>query len=210
MKLQTEYAVLGMVGTNCYFVCNKETNETIIIDPADNAADIKNWHTYHEKKPVAILLTHGHFDHMMAAGELRDAYDIPVYAAKAEEALLGNPMLNLSGKWTRTPATLKADHWLYGGETLELAGFAVEVIATPGHTAGGLSFYIKDEAVLYSGDTLFSGSYGRVDFPTSSMRDMVTSIQDKLLVLPEETAVYPGHGEATEIGIEKRYNPLSR
>ena len=207
-KLRTECAVLGMVSTNCYFAGNAETNETIIIDPADDASAIKNWCLNNRKKPVAILLTHGHFDHMMAADELRKEFSIEVYASEAEEELLGNPLDNLSGRWS-SPATLKADVLLKDGQLLELAGFRIRAIGTPGHTKGGMCYYFEEEGVLFSGDTLFNGSYGRVDFPTSSMSEMKNSIREKLLVLPEETAVYPGHGDATTIGYEKAYNPLA-
>ena len=105
--------------------------------------------------------------------------------------------------------TLKADVELEDGQELFLAGFRIQVIATPGHTAGGLCYYLPEENTLFSGDTLFLGSYGRVDFPTSSMADMKRSVKEKLLVLPEDTTVFPGHGEATTIGYEKMYNPLA-
>ena len=201
-------AVLGMVRTNCYFLIDQETNEVLIIDPADDAAAIRNWCLNNGKKPKAILLTHGHFDHMLAAGELRESLGVKIYAGEGELELLNNASWNLSASWDR-PAVLQADEWVKDGEVLSLAGFQITVIATPGHTAGGVSYYLPEEQVLFSGDTLFSGSYGRVDFPTSSMSQMVHSVRDKLLVLPEDTVVYPGHGEATTIGQEKRYNPLA-
>lgn len=201
-------AVLGMVRTNCYFLINQETDEVLIIDPADDAAAIRNWCLNNRKKPAAILLTHGHFDHMLAAGELRESFGIKIYVGDGEQELLNNASWNLSAAWS-SPAVLQADEFVKDGEILSLAGFQITVIATPGHTAGGISYYLPEEQVLFSGDTLFSGSYGRVDFPTSSMSQMAHSVRDKLLVLPEDTVVYPGHGEATTIGQEKRYNPLA-
>ncbi len=208
-KLQIECAVLGMISTNCYFLINTETNETIIVDPADNASDIRNWCRNNGRKPAAILLTHGHFDHMLAADALRNEFSVRIYAAEAERELLSDPAANLSGQWSR-PAVLKADEYLTDGQVLELAGFQIRAILTPGHTAGGMCYYLEEEGVLISGDTLFQGSYGRVDFPTSSMSEMGRSVRDKLLVLPEDTAVYPGHGESTTIGYEKAYNPLAQ
>ncbi len=208
-KLQVASAALGMLGTNCYFLNNTETGETVIVDPADEAMSIKNWCINERKKPAAVLLTHGHFDHMLAADELRKAFDIKIYAGEAEKELLGNASWNLSGLWS-SPMTLKADEFLSDGQVLSMAGFEIRVIATPGHTAGGVSYYLADEGVLLSGDTLFAGSYGRVDFPTSSMGELAHSVREKLLALPEETVVYPGHGESTTIRYEKAYNPLTQ
>lgn len=208
-KLQIASAALGMLSTNCYFLNNTETGETILVDPADEAVSIKNWCINNGKKPVAVLLTHGHFDHMLAADALRKEFGIKIYVGEDEKELLENAVWNLSAMWS-SPATLKADEFLSGGQLLKLAGFEIRVIATPGHTAGGVSYYLADEGVLLSGDTLFAGSYGRVDFPTSSMAELARSIREKLLTLPEETVVYPGHGEATTIKYEKAYNPLTQ
>ena len=219
-KLKIECAVLGMISTNCYFLNNTQTEETVIVDPADSARSIYDWCLNNRRKPAAILLTHGHFDHMKGAEELRDLFNgrntsgdtdgrIKIYAAEKEREVLENAEYNLSGKWT-SPITLKADEFLKDGQKLSLAGFEIEVIATPGHTAGGLCYYIPEEQVLVSGDTLFAGSYGRVDFPTSSMSDLARSIRERLLVLPEDTVVYPGHGESTTIQYERAHNPLTQ
>ena len=189
-RIRIEGAVLGMLGTNCYFINNTETNEVIIVDPADNADSIRDWCLSNKKEPVAVLLTHGHYDHMLAE-------------------LLEDASMNLSAMWSR-PVTLKADVFLKDGEILHMAGVDIQVMATPGHTAGGLCYYVEEEGVLFSGDTLFAGSYGRTDFPTSSMAALARSVREKLLVLPEDTTVYPGHGESTTIGYERAYNPLSR
>ncbi len=207
-KLRIRRAVLGMLETNCYFAENTETGETLIVDPADDWEAIKAWCLGNGRKPAAILLTHGHFDHMLAADALRREFSIEICAGLAERELLGNPSYNLSAVWSR-PVTLEADRYLTDGQILSLAGFSVQVIATPGHTVGGVCYYLKEDGVLFSGDTLFAGSYGRVDFPTSSMADMARSVREKLLCLPEETIVYPGHGESTDIRAEKQYNPLA-
>ena len=189
-------AVLGMVRTNCYFLINRETDEALIIDPADDAAAVRDWFLNNQN------------GHILAAEELRKRFDIKIYAGDGEQELLENASWNLSASWS-SQVVLHADEFVKDGEILSLAGFQIRVIATPGHTAGGVSYYLPEEQILFSGDTLFAGSYGRVDFPTSSMSQMVHSVRDRLLVLPEDTVVYPGHGEATTIGQEKRYNPLA-
>lgn len=208
-RIRIEGAVLGMLGTNCYFINNTETNEVIIVDPADNADSIRDWCLSNKKEPVAVLLTHGHYDHMLAADQLRRDFSVKIYAAEVEKELLEDASMNLSAMWSR-PVTLKADVFLKDGEILHMAGVDIQVIATPGHTAGGLCYYVEEEGVLFSGDTLFAGSYGRTDFPTSSMAELARSVRERLLVLPEDTTVYPGHGESTTIGYERAYNPLSR
>ena len=208
-RIRIEGAVLGMLGTNCYFINNTETNEVIIVDPADNADSIRDWCLSNKKEPVAVLLTHGHYDHMLAADQLRRDFSVKIYAAEVEKELLEDASMNLSAMWSR-PVTLKADVFLKDGEILHMAGVDIQVMATPGHTAGGLCYYVEEEGVLFSGDTLFAGSYGRTDFPTSSMAALARSVRERLLVLPEDTTVYPGHGESTTIGYERAYNPLSR
>ena len=208
MKSKIEQMVLGMVSTNTWFLMNEENKELLIIDPADEAERIKRKISQMGGIPKAVLLTHGHFDHMMAADNLRETYNIPVYAYESEKALLENPGANLSGAWA-SPHILCADQWVKDGEKLDLAGMHLQVFHTPGHTAGSCCYYLQEEAVLFSGDTLFAGSVGRTDFPTSSTRDMRESLHRLLAELPEETRVCPGHNEETTIGYEKRYNPFA-
>lgn len=208
MKSKIEQMVLGMVSTNTWFLMNEENKELLIIDPADEAERIQRKISQMGGIPKAVLLTHGHFDHMMAADNLRETYDIPVYAYESEKALLENPGANLSGAWA-SPHVLHADQWVKDGEKLDLAGMHLQVFHTPGHTAGSCCYYLQEEAVLFSGDTLFAGSVGRTDFPTSSTGDMRESLHRLLAELPEETRVCPGHNEETTIGYEKRYNPFA-
>ena len=128
-------------------------------------------------------------------------------AMDAEREVLEDPAKNLTGMSGKS-LSLKADRFFKDGEEIRMAGFSIRVIHTPGHTAGGCCYYFPDEGVLFSGDTLFAESIGRTDFPTGSMGTLVRSIQEKLFGLPDETKVYPGHGEETQIRWEKRYNPL--
>lgn len=207
-KAVIEQQVLGMVSTNTWFLKNKETGSLLIIDPADRADLIERKAARMEGKPEAILLTHGHFDHMMAAEELREKYKIPVLALEEERQLLAHPGYNLSSAWADA-CTLKADRWLKEGEELELAGFRIRVLHTPGHTAGSCCYYLEEEGVLFSGDTLFAGSVGRTDLPTSSGRQMRESLHRLLEELPADTRVCSGHGEETSIAYEKRYNPFA-
>ena len=204
---QIEWMVLGMVSTNTYLVKNQDTGELLIIDPADAAGKIQEKIGQMEGRPAAILLTHGHFDHMLAADALRSAYDIPVYACIQEKDLLKNARYNLSASWA-SPHVMEADRYLADGETFREAGFEIRLLHTPGHTEGSCCYYLPEEAVLFSGDTLFAGSVGRTDFPTSSGADMRKSLQRLLSELPADTRVCPGHGEETTIAYEKRYNPF--
>ncbi len=207
-QMKLEYLVLGMVGTNCYIIQNADTNELIFVDPADNAQELIRRAEKMGGTPAAILLTHGHFDHILAADELRKKYNIPVYAHELEEEVLEHASLNLSGSWG-TAYTMQADRLVKEGDVLELAGFEIRVLHTPGHTQGSCCYFFPNEQVLVSGDTLFAQSYGRVDFPTSSPSDMRSSISRLLSELPDDTAVLPGHEMTTSIAMEKRYNPLA-
>lgn len=154
----------------------------------------------------AILLTHGHFDHIGGAAELKKASGTKVYALAEEKKVCRTPELNLSAQMPPV-VTIEADEWLTDGQTVETAGISFQVIATPGHTVGGCCYYCKEGGFLFSGDTLFEESVGRTDFPTGSMSSLVRSVKEKLFVLPEDTKVYPGHGDITTIGREKQYNP---
>lgn len=199
--------VVGVCQTNCYIINNKDTNEAMIVDPGDQAEDISMRCRMLGVVPKAILLTHGHFDHMMAAGKLKEEFHIPIYAAEKEVPLLADARANLSAMWAR-PVCIKPDCLVKEGDELDICGFSITVIETPGHTIGGVCFYILEEEVLLSGDTLFCGSFGRTDFPTGSMSVLARSIREKLFQLPDVTQVYPGHESSTTIGYEKRYNPL--
>ena len=206
-KLELQKCIVGSVSTNCYLLKNKETGEMLIIDPGDNAGKIEQKILEMQGKPIAILLTHGHFDHILAAEEIRKKYNIPIYADQKEEKTLQDARINLTA-YQGNGYTLKADVYLTDLQVEELAGFSVQMIETPGHTVGSCCYYLKDEDVLFSGDTVFCGSVGRTDFPGSSSAAIVNSLHRLLDALPDETEVYPGHDVSTTIGYEKRYNPF--
>ena len=199
--------VLGMVQTNTWFVLHEETKELILVDPADDAARIIQKIEENEWKLQAILLTHGHFDHIGAVDDLRAHFiGVQCYAGEKEEEVLENGSYNLSASWAAA-LSIRADRLLRDKETLTLAGFKIKVIETPGHTKGGVCYYLSEEGVLFSGDTLFRTSVGRTDFPTGSMSQIVRSVQYLTENLPGDTVVYPGHQEITTIAYEQRFNP---
>ena len=205
MKIQN--FVLGMVGTNCYLVVNEEEKQCILIDPAVYSGEIAEQIRREGLDLRAILLTHGHFDHIMGIDGFRKEFpEIPVYAHREEEALLKDASMNASLEFGRQ-YTFSGAAYAEDGDMLDLAGMQFRVIHTPGHTIGGCCYYLQEEKVLFSGDTLFQESIGRTDFPTGNGGQLMRSIREKLFTLPEETAVYPGHMERTTIGDEKKYNP---
>lgn len=199
--------ILGMVGTNCYLLCNMDIKECVLIDPADSQDEISRMIDESGCSLKGILLTHGHFDHIMAADAVRDKYDVKVHASCDEKNTLEQPHINL-GEAYGLKLSVKADVWHKDGEILKLAGFDIEALHTPGHTEGGSCYYIREIGVLFSGDTLFCGSVGRTDFPGGSMSEIVRSIKEKVMVLPDDTKVYPGHGEGTSVGYERVNNPF--
>ena len=206
-QIEIKSMTLGMVATNCYLIINKETKEALLIDPADNALRISNVIEENVCTLKAILLTHGHFDHIMALNELKKRYNVPVYAHEEEEDVLKQSSLNMSGMIGQIYTT-QADIYVKDGEHLKLAGLDIIVLHTPGHTKGGVCYYLPEEKVLMSGDTLFHCSIGRTDFPTGSMSQLVRSVKEQLFVLPDDVQVYPGHDIFKSIGYEKLYNPF--
>lgn len=206
-KLQIERLILGMIRTNSWLAVNRETKEVLFIDPADEAEKIQKKVTELGLTPAGILLTHGHFDHIGAVDVLKEIYGIECYAGAEEKEVLENPAFNLSSSYGVGYAVY-ADHFLKDGEVFELAGFEIRVIAAPGHTKGGVCYYLPQEKVVFSGDTLFKTSIGRTDLPTGSMGTLVRSVRSLLSVLPEDTLVYPGHDLETKVSFERRFNPF--
>lgn len=204
--LSIQIYVVDSVQTNCYFAINDDTKEVLIIDPGASAKQLAEKVKEQGLKPVAILLTHGHFDHATGAGELAQLLHIKIYAQEKEKETLENPQLNLSG-WQGSELVFYADEYLKDEQEIDLAGFHIRVFLTPGHTVGGCCYYFPYQNTLFSGDSLFHASIGRTDFPKGSASQLIHAIREKLMPLPDETAVYTGHGDMTTIGTERMYNP---
>ena len=206
-ELKIACMTIGVCQTNCYFAYREGSDEVMVFDPADRGADIYRAITSKGFKIAAILLTHAHFDHIWGAQELRARSGAKLYAYEAEQPLCESAQLNVSEQAGRA-CTIKPNRYLKDGEIITVGELSCEVIATPGHTAGGCCYYFKEDRKLISGDTLFLESVGRTDLPTGSMSTLVRAIQDRLWVIPDDVKVYPGHGDTTTIGFEKENNPF--
>lgn len=204
--MKVEKFVTGIISTNCYLVINEDTKQAVVIDPAACPSYLMSHIKSEGLKIEAILLTHGHFDHIMGIDGFLSEFDVPVYVHEEDADAMEDPVLNQSSTYTSGYTFGKA-RYLRDRQTLELAGYTFQVIHTPGHTKGGCCYYVASENVLFSGDTLFQNSVGRTDFVNSSTSDLVHSIREKLFLLPDDTMVYPGHMGETKIGHEKKYNP---
>ncbi len=207
MKIQ--HSVLGMCATNTYYVYDDETKRGLIVDPADSPDTIIAKADSLSMIPEAILITHGHFDHVLAMNNVREHYGIKVYAGLTEKQVLHDMAMNLTSSFGMGQI-FDADIYLKDGEEFETAGYHIKAIEVPGHTIGGMCYYFDKQGVLFSGDTLFCESVGRSDFPGGSASALCRGIKDKLFILPEHTKVYPGHMDETTIGNEIKYNPFCR
>ncbi|MBP5529601.1 MAG: MBL fold metallo-hydrolase [Lachnospiraceae bacterium] len=198
---------LGMLENNTYFLHKEGEYDCIIIDPARDGEMIVTKLREKGLTIKAIFLTHAHFDHILGVEGIRKLTNAPIYGGKDDVEGFLDPSINQSVKINRQ-ISIRLDHELEDGDEITVGNMTCKVIATPGHTPGGVCFYFKEDNILFSGDTLFFETYGRTDFENGSAGDMQRSVQ-RLLELPEETKVYPGHNDFTTIEHERKYNPLS-
>lgn len=205
--LRVEQYVVGPVMTNCYFAINEDTREMLLIDPGAEADRLVEIIKEKDAVLVAVLLTHGHFDHASAARVVAETFGVSIYAEEHERETLEDPSINLSGM-AGDKEIYAADYYVKDGDVLHLAGFEIQVLHTPGHTKGGCCYYMEKEQAVFSGDALFHMSVGRTDFPGGSASVLLHSIEEKLMPMPGHTKVYPGHNDTTTIGWEKQYNPF--
>jgi hydroxyacylglutathione hydrolase len=200
---------LGPLQTNCY-VLTEEDGSCLVIDPGEEGPKLQHWLREKKLSPIAILLTHAHFDHIGAVDFIRNQYSIPVYIHTRESKWLGDPHLNGSGKFAMIePIRVNdADVLIEKEQSLEIGSFTIQVLETPGHSPGSVSFYFEKNRMVVSGDALFQGSIGRTDLFGGNHKQLINSIHQKLLTLPEDTLVLSGHGPETIIEDEMDSNPF--
>ncbi|HHU30345.1 MAG: MBL fold metallo-hydrolase [Bacillota bacterium] len=196
----------GAFAANCYLVSCEQTGEGILIDPGAQAFEILQMVRDAKVKVKFIVNTHGHIDHIGANAEVMQALGVPLYIHEADSDMVRNPRDEL-GAYKGIAKPVEPGHFLKDGDKLTFGTVTLQVLATPGHSRGSVCLY-DGSGVLFTGDTLFAGSIGRTDFPGGSFEEIMRSIKGKLLVLPDDTVVYPGHGPATTVGEEKKYNPF--
>lgn len=194
----------GLFGANCYIVYDETTKDGIIVDPGGNPKGIFDICKKNELNIKYIILTHGHGDHIGGVYEIKLLTNAKVLMNQKDEYLVQGGNQRMIPAF-RSIKAFEIDEYIKDGDCIKLNGFSVEIIETPGHTPGGVCLKIDD--ILFSGDTLFKGSIGRTDFELGSQYEIINSIRKKLLVLPDETKVYPGHEGETTILFEKKYNP---
>ncbi|EAH4446903.1 TPA: MBL fold metallo-hydrolase [Listeria innocua] len=193
----------GIIQENCYIIY--QDNLALIVDPGDEANKIETEIASLGVKPIAVLLTHCHYDHIGALEEIRSTYQIPVYVSPLEQEWLSNPDLNLSAHIAGKAIVAQPAEYEFTLGDYNIEGFRFKVVPTPGHSIGSVSFIFDDFAVV--GDALFKGSIGRTDLYTGDFDTLINSIKTKLFVLPDDLPAYSGHGDATTIGHEKKTNP---
>lgn len=200
----------GMVDTNCYLLACSETREVMIIDPGTfspgEVKTILGLISQHDLKPRYILNTHGHIDHIAGNGQVKKTTGAELLIHSNDADMIGSGTLNGSFMFGQEVVSPPADRQLKDGEHIELGKLMIKVLHTPGHTPGCICLYV--DGTLFSGDTLFAGSIGRTDLPGGDEKAIIRSIKEKLMVLPDETIVRPGHGPRTTIGAERESNPF--
>ncbi len=208
--MKIDRLMLGEYQTNCYVLRTTEgAGQCLIVDAGLGAEELIAFLGEREIRPVAVILTHGHIDHIAGVGLLRESYQgLKVLIHELDAEMLSQPAANLSGLMGRPFAAEPADILLKDGEWIEQAGVKLQVFHTPGHSPGGICLYSSEDGIVFTDDALFAESIGRTDFPGGSMSRLLGSIREKLWVLPDETVVYPGHGPSTTIAREKAQNPF--
>ena len=205
MALRVEQLPLGPIGTNCYVVrADTSSSEAAVIDPSADATELRLQLARLGARCTGILVTHGHWDHLIGVAELAEGAGAPVYMAEGERELLENP-----GRFTPSTISLRPytpDVFLEGGEDIDVAGITFDVLSVPGHSPAHLAYFAGGS--LFSGDVLFAGSVGRTDLPGADWDTLVASIRSLVDTFPPETVVYPGHGPATTLGEELARNPF--
>lgn len=199
---------VGIYAANCYIVYSETTKDGIIVDPGGDAEEILKIITKNNININCIILTHGHGDHIGGLADLKEALDIPIMIHEGDIDLLTDGNKNFSTTMGMGRIELKADRLLKDGEIIKFGDLEALIIHTPGHTKGGISIKIKDNII--TGDTLFASSIGRTDLPGGDFDTIIGSIKEKLLIYPDDTRVFPGHGEDSTIGREKKLNPFLR
>jgi len=202
---------VGLLDTNCYIIECEDTKEAIIIDPGFEKAETKRVleEIYQRDLNVKYIVnTHGHFDHISGNGIIKDATDASILIHRADTSMLVDPEINLSEKLGFKVISPPADTVLEEGDIIKIGQVRLEVIHTPGHSKGSISLF--GEGVVFTGDTLFAGSIGRVDLPGASLEEIIRSIRGKLMKLSDQIIMHPGHGPPSTIGRERRNNPFLR
>ncbi|MFQ6069141.1 MAG: MBL fold metallo-hydrolase [Candidatus Aminicenantales bacterium] len=206
--MEYEAVIVGALETNCYLVYCEETRECAIVDPGADPQRIFSAISSRELKPVVILNTHGHIDHIGANRDMKDRFGVPLRIHAADSSMLGGEQSLELSLLLQAKASPHADSFFEEGEVIEIGKSSLEILHTPGHSPGSVSF-VGDGFVL-SGDTLFSGGVGRTDLPGGDWQELMHSLEDKILTMPEKTVVLPGHGPSTTVGREKVSNPFIR
>jgi len=199
---------VGPLQCNCSIIGDETTREAMVIDPGDEIEDVLVLIRKHNLTVKQIVVTHAHIDHVGGAMKLRAATGAPILLNQNDDALL--KMLDVQATWigVENPGKVEIDQSIGQGDTVRAGALTANVIHTPGHTEGSVCLYFPAERKLIAGDTLFAGSIGRTDLPGGSMRKIINSLHEKVLTLPDETVVVPGHGPLTTIGEERESNPF--
>jgi glyoxylase-like metal-dependent hydrolase (beta-lactamase superfamily II) len=205
-----ERLIVGMLQTNCYLLADAQTRQAAVIDPGGNAERIITRLQHHHLELVSILNTHGHFDHVLDAWALKEKVGGNVVLHPDDQTILQDRSVGLVGMFSALKKSPKGavDRWVHEGDHVQVGGLRLEVLETPGHTPGHVSYYLPEANIIFVGDTLFAGSIGRTDFPGGSYDQLVRSVRNKIFPLDDSTRVYPGHGPETTVGQEKRTNPF--